>query len=63
MKKKEIKELFQKLKEELVGLLGKYQSELVKLKLEKSVGKLKDSQAVNKKRHDIARIKTILKTK
>lgn len=63
MKKREIKELTQKSKEELVTMVKKYRQELVKLKLEKSVGKLKDSQAINKKRHDIARIKTILNTK
>lgn len=63
MKKKEIKELAQKPKEELMAMLRNYRQELLKLTLEKTVGKLKDSQAVNKKKHDIARIKTLINLK
>lgn len=63
MKKKELQELHHKSIKELEELVQKTQIELVKLRVELGAGKLKDTQAVNKKRHDFARLKTILREK
>ena len=61
MKKKEIKELHTKSPAELRELIKKAQVELVKLRLEQAAGKLKNVRLVTQKRHDLARLKTILK--
>lgn len=61
MKTKDIKELHTKTIKELKGLLSKVQNELVKLRMEQAGGKLKDSHQVLKIRHDIARIKTVIR--
>lgn len=63
MKKKQIKELHSKTEKELRELIKKADTELVKLRIDLRAGKLKDAQAVNKKRHHIARLKTILQEK
>lgn len=63
MKKKELKQLHGKTEKELKTLAEKAQEELVKLRLNLGSGKLKDTQVINKKRHDLARLKTILKEK
>lgn len=63
MKKKQLQELHTKSIKELNELVKKAQEELVKLKVELGAGRLKDTQAMNKKRHDLARIKTILREK
>lgn len=63
MKKKQLEELRNKTEQELKDLIKKAEEELVKLKMELGAGKLKDTQAVNRKRHDLARVKTIIKQK
>ena len=63
MKKKAIKELHQKNKEELKTMLDKAIPEVVHLKMEKQSGKLKNVGLLGEKRKEIARIKTILKEK
>ena len=63
MKQDQIKALHAKTKRELRELIKKTQEELARLKVELGAGKVKDTQAVNKKRHDLARLKTILREK
>ena len=63
MKKKELEELRTKTIEELKKLIRKTQEELVRLKIEKKAGKLKDVHQPRKKSDDLARLKTILKEK
>lgn len=63
MKKKELKELETKSISELNQMIKEAGLELLKLKMEKGAGKLKDTQAVNKKRRKLAWLKTILKEK
>lgn len=63
MKTKEKKELQQKNKEELKLQAFKLAEELVKLRMEKQAGKLKNIQAIKKKRQALAIVKTILKIK
>jgi ribosomal protein L29 len=63
MKKKQIRELHDKTEKELKELIRKDKAELVKLRTDLGAGKLKDTQAVNKKRHEVARLYTILQGK
>ena len=63
MKKKELKELHQKSQQELQNLMKKAQEELVKLKMDRKAGRLKNVRLPENKRHDLARIKTILEEK
>lgn len=63
MKAKDIKNLHEKTIKELKRLLSKAQNELVKLRMDQAGRKLKDTHQVLKKRHDIARIKTIIREK
>ncbi len=63
MKKKELKELHQKSQQDLQSLMKKTQEELVKLKMDRKAGRLKNVRLPENKRHDLARIKTILKEK
>ncbi len=63
MKKKEIQDLRHKTIEELKALVKKSQEELLKLKLDKEAGKLKNVHLIETKRHDLARIKTLLREK
>ena len=63
MKRKAIKELHQKNKEELKTMLDKAVLESVHLKMEKQSGKLKNVCSLGEKRKEVARIKTILKEK
>lgn len=63
MKKKELKELSTKSKSELTGLLAKANLELGQLILEKEAGKIKDTNLVSKKRHDLARVKMFIRLK
>jgi len=63
MKRKAIAELHQKNKEELKTMLDKANLEVVHLKMEKQSGKLKNVSSLNKKKREVARIKTILKEK
>ncbi|PIS14054.1 50S ribosomal protein L29 [Candidatus Shapirobacteria bacterium CG09_land_8_20_14_0_10_47_13] len=61
MKKNQLKELQTKTAAELNSLLAKGEIELAKLKMDLRAGKVKDVRSLNKKRHDLARMKTILK--
>lgn len=61
MKKKELKELHTKSITELKQLIKKARLELIKLRMEQKAGKLKNVHLVKQKRHDLARLKTILK--
>ena len=63
MKKKEKKELHSKTIKELEKLISKVEKELVLLKTDFGAGKLKDVCQLKKKRQDLARVKTILKSK
>ena len=63
MKKKELKELHQKSQQDLQSLMKKAQEELVKLKMDRKAGRLKNVRLPENKRRDLARIKTILKEK
>lgn len=61
MKRKETSQLKEKNKEELKKMLADARGRLVKLKVEKGSGKLKDIHAMAKTRGDIARIMTIIR--
>ncbi|MCX6725866.1 MAG: 50S ribosomal protein L29 [Candidatus Shapirobacteria bacterium] len=63
MKIKEIKELHQKKIEELKIMLEKIAKEIVNFRMEKQSGKLKNVSLLNKKKREVARIKTIIKEK
>lgn len=63
MKRKEIKENRQKSKEELKQQAKKIAEELVKLRMEKQVGKLKNVRLLKQKKNQLAIIKTILQEK
>lgn len=63
MKLKEVKELHNKSIIELKTLLSQAKSELVKLKLNLAVKKLKNIHAVLTLRRDISRIMTVIKEK
>ena len=63
MKKNQLKELHAKTMVELVSLIQKGEIELAKLKMDLRAGKLKDVQLLNKKRDDLARMKTIFRSK
>jgi len=63
MKIKEVKELTMKKEEELKKMIEKNSLEIVKLKMEKQVGKLKNISLLREKKRDLARLKTILKDK
>lgn len=61
MKKKDLQELRTKTIKELRELIRKAEEELVKLRIDKEAGKLKDVYLVKKKSDDLARLKTIFK--
>lgn len=63
MKKNQLKDLATKTAVELGSLIEKTMIELIRLKMDWRAGKLKDVQAVNKKRHDLARLKTAFREK
>jgi large subunit ribosomal protein L29 len=63
MKAKEIKNLHAKTIAELENLLSTAQKELVKLRMDQATRKLKDTHQILKIRHNIARIKTIIREK
>ena len=63
MKKKEIKALAEKSKEELVKMLETSTQQLANLRLQLRAGKLKNIRAVMMERKKIARLKTILRQK
>ncbi len=61
MKKKELNELHTKSTDELKQLIKKTRLELIRSQMEQKAGKLKNVHLVKQKRHDLARLKTILK--
>jgi len=63
MKIKEVKELHQKTKEELLKILKDLTEEIEKLRIDLSTNKLKDTNVIKEKKKDVARILTILKEK
>ncbi len=63
MKRDKIRDLHLKTVGELKKLVKKTDEDLARLRIDKGAGKLKDAQQVGKTRHDLARIKTILKAK
>jgi ribosomal protein L29 len=63
MKKKDIQDLHHKTKGDLQNLMRKTQEELTKLKMDKQAGRLKNVHLPGAKRHDLARIKTVLREK
>ena len=63
MKRKEIKEDHQKSQEELKQQAKKIAEELVKLRMEKQVGKLKNVRLIKQKTNQLAIVKTILREK
>ena len=63
MKKNQLKELHTKAAVELTSLIQKGEIELAKLKMDLRAGKIKDVQSLNKKRDDLARMKTIFRSK
>lgn len=62
MKKKQI-QLHAKTYQDLQTEAKKTQEELVKIRVNLKSGNLKDTQLINKKRRDLARIKTVLRQK
>ena len=62
-KQNQAKILLAKTNAELKSLLRKAYSDLVKLKMELKIDKLKNTSAIKKKRQKIARIKTIIRKK
>ena len=63
MKRKEKQESHQKNPEELKQEIKKIGEELVKLKMEKQVGKLKNVRLLKQKKNQLAILKTILREK
>lgn len=63
MKKRDIKEIFSKTKEELSKMLKEYRNELEKITVQQKAGKLKNVMLVHQKRKDIARILGSLRNK
>lgn len=63
MKRKEKQEFHQKNPEELKQEIKKINEELVKLKMEKQVGKLKNVRLLKQKKNQLAILKTILREK
>lgn len=61
MKKKEIKDLHTKTFSELTELVRKTQRELVKVRLDHQVGKLKNFSQIARISGDLARVKTIMR--
>jgi len=63
MKKKDFLELKTKSIEEIKKKIEELTHEIITNKLEFRMGKLKDIHLINKKRKDLARLKTLLKLK
>lgn len=63
MKAQEVHELRTKSKGELKALLNKAKKELLSLKIDISLGKLKNVHAARVKRKDIAQILTVIREK
>jgi len=63
MKKKELNQLRTKTSQQLEALAKKTAQEVFKLKMEQKTNRLKNVHLVGQKRHDLAKIKTILREK
>jgi len=63
MKKKELKDLHLKTRQDLQDLMKKAQEELLKSKMDKQAGKLKNVHLPGQKRQNLANIKTLIKEK
>lgn len=63
MKRKDIKELHHKTREELFKLAREVRQEFGKLNIELSLAKLKNTNLLRQKKKDLARILTILAEK
>lgn len=63
MKRKDIPQLRTKTIRELKELIRKAQEELLKLKINARAGKLKNVRLLSQKRHDLARLETVIKEK
>lgn len=63
MKRKEIKGLHEKTREELLKMLSEIKTEVGRLKVEKVSGKLKNTNQIFLKKKDIARVLTVLEEK
>jgi len=63
VKRKEIKELIGKTTEELEKTLNNWQKELVEIRLKLKTERIKNFHGLSDKRHDIARIKTVISQK
>jgi len=57
----EAKELRKKEKKELIKLLSNARGEIVELRSSRAVGSLPDGSGIQKKRREVAKIKTVLK--
>jgi len=55
------KDLREKTNEELAGLLGEREKDLVNFRLQQVTGTVENVRAAREARHDIARIKTVLR--
>lgn len=60
MKKQELTKLRDQSKPELKALVEKLTQELAELRMQFSLGKLKDVKSMKKKRQDIAQVRTII---
>lgn len=60
MKKNELKELHAKTHEELVKMLGEARLIIAQSQMDKSMGKLKNTNFINTKKKDVARMLTLL---
>lgn len=63
MKRKEVRELIQKTKEELMSKLQELEKDIEKMNVEKGAQKLQNTATTGQKKKDIARILTVLKQK
>lgn len=63
MKRKKLQELRAKKIDKLESLAQEAESQLVKLRMERASGKIKDTTALKKKRREIAIIKTLTREK
>lgn len=63
MKRRDLKELTTKSKEELIKMLKEYQDEVEKITIQEKAGRLKNVMLSSQKRKDIARILTMIRNK
>lgn len=63
MKKKDLQEIRAKTRQEILKLIKETEEKLVKLRIEKASGKLRDVHLPQKTADELAQLKTILKEK